>query len=609
MKQPLKTSQLESKPEPTPNTGRGQIRILAGLKSYLSKNWIGISILAILTVIFFWPLITNIGSYSPGGDAMFNAWEIRRNQNCILRQDCPDYTDANIFFPHKDTMLYSESQLSAGFVTLPFYWISENPILAYNFLTIVSFFLSGLFMYMLAKRLSQGNEYISTLAGLVFEFAPLKIAAIYHLQNLSIFCLPLAVLLILKFIEHKSRKYLVGLFFTLLYVFYASWVQMVFVMIALFILIAGLWILKFTKPKTLLRVGMVIALAAIATLPLATQYISSSKETSKEFNIEEQTMFSSSLIDYFIPHENTIIGKLHYRLNPGAVRNAYNSDSYSYHGLILYIVAAIVVVVAFRMRNKSKTFNARYKLILTLAALGLAGFIISLGPLLKVLGFYSYPIDHGISISIPMPWLLVDKFIPQLAFIRAIGRASVIFLFALCCLLALLPGYINIFNISAKLRHGINLVLGLFIFIELMPITSLPMAKHKYNYNLEIPAVYKHVKNNQEINNLIVLRGNHGYPGELISVAQAEDVLWAGYHNRNIYNGYSGYVPSSYLPTYIEFKDFDLNDIARMKSMDLRYIIVDKQLSNQKPELISNVRRLLKEPLFEDSRHALFKIK
>lgn len=81
-----------------------------------------------------------MGSYIDGGDAMFNAWTLSRNHHCIMRENCTDYTDANIYFPNKDTMLYSESQLSAGLLTLPIYAISKNPIVTYNFWTIMSFF-------------------------------------------------------------------------------------------------------------------------------------------------------------------------------------------------------------------------------------------------------------------------------------------------------------------------------------------------------------------------------------------------------------------------------------------------------------------------------------
>jgi hypothetical protein len=220
-----------------------------------------------------------------------------------------------------------------------------------------------------------------------------------------------------------------------------------------------------------------------------------------------------------------------------------------------------------------------------------------------------YPASSDLNLSIPTPWLLANKLLPQLSFIRAVGRAGVLFLFALCCLLALLPHYLSAMNVSKKRMRVYGLILGIALFIELMPNAVLPLSKLSYNYNLQIPSVYKYIRQMPEIDNLIVLRGDHGYPGEQISLAQAEDVLWAGYHNRNIYNGYSGYVPDSYLRTYIEFKDFDYQDVLKMKAMDLRYVVVDKKLSTQKPELITNVRNLLSSPLFEDERYALFEVR
>src|ERR1700722_8856544 len=120
-------------------------------------SWTGVVVILILTIIFFWPIIIRMGSYSPGGDAAFNAWTLARDQHCILRENCPSYLNGNIFFPHKDTMLYSETQLSAGFLTLPLFLINQNPIFSYNVWTILSMFFSGLFMFYLARYLSRGN--------------------------------------------------------------------------------------------------------------------------------------------------------------------------------------------------------------------------------------------------------------------------------------------------------------------------------------------------------------------------------------------------------------------------------------------------------------------
>jgi hypothetical protein len=255
------------------------------LLNFFKRNWLGTLVILTATLIFFWPVVTRISSYSEGGDAMFNAWTLARDHHCLMRDSCSSYSTSNIYFPHKDTMLYSETQLSAGFVTLPLYWINDNPLFSNNVLTIVSCFLAGWFMYLLAKYLSKGNEIFSILAGLIFEFAPFKMAAIWHLQNLSIFCLPLAILLIMKFFDTNNRKYLWGLGLTLIYQFYASWYQMVFVAIAVSILAICMLLIRYVNWRQALMVLAVLALAAISTLPLAEQYIRFSKTNKATFGI------------------------------------------------------------------------------------------------------------------------------------------------------------------------------------------------------------------------------------------------------------------------------------------------------------------------------------
>src|SRR5690349_20807186 len=103
---------------------------------FFRAHWVGLLITLAAALIFFWPIVTRISSYSDGGDMMFNAWTLARDHHCLMRDGCQSLSDGNIFFPHKGTMLYSEMQLSAGVLTLPLYWINQNPLFAYNVWTI-----------------------------------------------------------------------------------------------------------------------------------------------------------------------------------------------------------------------------------------------------------------------------------------------------------------------------------------------------------------------------------------------------------------------------------------------------------------------------------------
>jgi hypothetical protein len=241
--------------------------------------------------------------------------------------------------------------------------------------------------------------------------------------------------------------------------------------------------------------------------------------------------------------------------------------------------------------------------------MGIVGFIISLGPLLKLRANYSYAdLANGFKLVIPLPYLLVDKFLPQLSFVRAIGRASVILLFALCCMLALFPLYAKKEKFYQKHRRIIAIIVGVFVLVEILPVHLVPMTKSSYSYNFTIPKVYMFIKSHKDIDDIIVLAADKDYPGATIPVARAEQVLWAGYDNKNTFNGYSGYTPPEYFAQYADFVDFHQDDIAKMKAQHLRYVLVDKQLSSSNPDLVKNVARVLPDKVYEDNRYALFKI-
>jgi hypothetical protein len=583
--------------------------IVNGLKYFFRAHWIGTTFFIIATLVFFWPLILHITNYSEGGDAMFNAWTLARNYHCILHQACSNYANANIYFPHKDTMLYSETQLSAGVLTLPLYFIDKNPIFPYNVWTIMSFFFSGWFMYLLAKYLSKGKEVYSILAGLVFEFAPFKMAAISHLQNLSIFYLPLAVLLILKYFETRKKSYLFFLFVALSLQFYASWYQMIFVLIALGILLLGMLLFKLANWRRLVIVGGIVLLAALSTYPLAKTYTQFSKSNDATFNLTDQITYSSSLEDYFKPTTGTILGKIYYHLRPHAQVNSFDSDSFSYHGMILYAVALCVLIIAYIRRKDDEVSRKKYRFILVFVAIALAGFIMSLGPALKIRGNYFYTdTADGLRFVLPLPWLLVDKFLPQLSFIRAIGRASVLTLFSLCCLLAFFPLYLQKEKFYQKYKLLIVIIVSSLVVIELMPTHLVGMTNSSFDYNLNIPAVYKYINDHPQINDMVIISSEQDYPGAAFPTLRAEEVLWSGYDNRNIFNGYSGYTPPTYFSQLAQFNNFGPDVVPQMKALGLKYVLVDKQLSESNPQLILTVKKTLPDKVYEDSRYALFKL-
>lgn len=573
----------------------------------LMSQWVGIAIILACTLLFFSPYIARIDSYSEGGDAMFNAWLLNRTHHCLLRQNCPNYLDGNIFFPHRDSMLFSETQLSAGLLTLPLHFINPHPIFAFNVWVITQFFLSGLCMYLLAKHLSRNHELISTVAALVFAFAPMRVAVVAHMQNGSIFYLPLIFLLVFKYFESERIRYLIAMLVSLILFFYASWYQMVFGLIALITALASLAVFKSVKPRFIAAIFGVISLAVLSTLPLALKYVQFSRLNNAKFSIIDQIEYASSLVDYLIPQLGTLFGEL--VRHPGAHINVINPDSISYHGLILYAIALFLgISVVKRHRTVPRSSDRHSALIITFLFIAFTGFAISLGPYLKVFDSTRYVLPNGFAFQIPMPYLLFDKVLPQLSFIRAIGRASVLVLFSLCCLLALLPRQLNKEKMPKnKQTWVIGMVIGMIMF-ELMPLHYVRMSKEAYAHNLSIPAVYGYMQAHKEIDNYIVLHADEDYPNAPWRVAEPEHAMWAGYINRSVFNGYSGYFPPQYDLDLRYFNSLTPDAVSKMKQDGLKYVLIDKQLSQSDPDFIEKARELWPERIYQDDRYELFKL-
>ena len=569
----------------------------------IRKKWFAVVLLLLITLVYFLPIVSRINTYIPGGDAMFNAWVLVRNHHCILQQNCQDYTDANIYFPNKDTMLYSETELSAGVISLPLRLITDNPIFIYNVTTILSFFLCGVGMYLLARYLSKGSQFIGLFCGLIFEFAPMTLAATHHLQNLSVFCIPFIVLFILKYFDTSKRRYLALLFISLLYIFYASWYQLVYALLVVGIILLTWLLFRIVSLRKTVIVGSVVIMAVVCTLPLAKEYLRFSKESGATYRLEEKIDNSTSLADYFISPDHTLLGKTyrHFIDHNGS----FNPDTYSYVGVSMMILCGLVIPLLF-IRKVIKPTQRDKKLYFSFLGIGIVGFVASLGPFLKLLGTHTYTV-LGEVVAIPMPYLFVHFFIPQLGFMRGVGRSSILVLFAVCCLFALSLYYLSKTTLYKRYTWRLVVPVVAIVAIELMPLNLVPLDSNKHAYHKDIPEVYRVIKNREDIDNIIVLQARE-YPGVNFWFARTEVVLWAGYHNKNVFNGYSGYIPPTFEADYSDFVNLDEDDPGQMRSAGLKYVVLDSELYTNKPHVLVNADNILGIPIYKDERYKIYKL-
>src|ERR1700740_701142 len=111
---------------------------------------------AALTALFTYPLSFHLGSLAyriDNGDGQFSVWNVAWVARALVLDPLHVF-DANIFYPHRLTLAYSESNLGAGALAVPIYWTTRNPVAAHNFVLLVSFVLSGAAMYYLVRAIA-----------------------------------------------------------------------------------------------------------------------------------------------------------------------------------------------------------------------------------------------------------------------------------------------------------------------------------------------------------------------------------------------------------------------------------------------------------------------
>jgi hypothetical protein len=148
---------------------------------------------AALAVALTWPLAQHLGRIGRhDADAEFSVWNVAWVAHA-LTTDPGRVFDANIFYPHRGTLAYSENNLAAGALAIPVWLATRNPFAAHNFVVLLAFTLSATGMYYLARYLT-GDRLAAGVSAVCFAFCPYVFAHMAHIQLLMTAGLPLAML-------------------------------------------------------------------------------------------------------------------------------------------------------------------------------------------------------------------------------------------------------------------------------------------------------------------------------------------------------------------------------------------------------------------------------
>ena len=464
------------------------------------------AVFSLASLVYTFPLITAPAHANrlDSPDALLNSWILSWNIH-QLRADPLHLFDANIFFPEKGTLAYSENLVTGALIAAPVAALTDyananpnpNPIVAFNTVLLVAFVLTGVATFVLAYDLT-GDRLASILAGVLFAFAPYRFAHIPHLQLQLAFGIPLSLLFIRRLVMNTASTLTTsgtsagyaGVGFALSAaltfgssVYYAVFVASVAPLVALTEIY---WLPRRRRLAAIGRLFLAGIGAIVLTLPLALPYLDKLQGGTVR-SLEAASSFSAGVTEYV-----SSFSRIHAFL-PKAAEPLFP-------GFVALGLAAAALIGVSREGTRKRCW----------ALIGIIGVVLSAGPALGLFSFLYHIAGPYRALRVP-------------------SRAGVLLLLAVAVLAAL--------GLTLVRKKAFRWALVAIAAVECMA-APLPLRLDVPTY----PPIYMDVE---------ALAG----PGALVELPlppperfqdNALFVYRSIYHRRELVNGYSGFVPRSY---------------------------------------------------------------
>ena len=220
------------------------------------------------TGVYTWPLLRDLGTRLPSdpADPVFNTSILWWNATTVPFS--PQWWNAPHYYPSDSVAAFTENLVGLAPIATPVYWLTQNPIAAYNVAYFLTYALSALAVFLLVESLTKRRD-AAFLAGFAFAFTPYRTTEIAHIQSLAAYWLPLALLGLHRYLQDGRGRWLA--LFAICWPLQAlsNGYYMLFGGIVI-----GCWLMYFCTTRVTRRPGMdILGVWAVSTLPLAPIFI------------------------------------------------------------------------------------------------------------------------------------------------------------------------------------------------------------------------------------------------------------------------------------------------------------------------------------------------
>jgi hypothetical protein len=490
-----------------------------------------LALFVVLACLHLWPLASAPGTLSrnDNGDTILHEWIMAWVAHQIVAHPLHLF-DANIFFPERGTLSYSDHLFLQSMLGAPLQWAGASPVLVHNLVLLAGFALTG-WTTCLVMRKWTGSWLAGTGSGSLVAFNAFSLTRLPQIQDLHLEFFPLALLALDRLLAAPRIRHALGL---------AAWFVLqsltgtyVMVFTSLSLMAAAVarpreWLgARFTRVAGLLLFSA--AVATIALAPFLLPYYRATAEVGLGRSLEETQRYSAELTDYF-----AAVGRIHFDWLRWS-RPYFQGDAL-FPGFVALALAGIGVVNA-------GTRDVRARMLLAIAVVS---FALSFGP--------AFP-----------PYRLLYRIYPLLTGIRGAVRFGQFTLAAL----GMLAGF-GIATLHRRLRQGVAVPVCLALVVAVNgEAMRAPLGFTEFQ---GIPPIYDALR---QISSRSVLVFFPFYDSPRFH-QNAPFMLGTTRGWQPMLNGYSGFKPSSYYEHVRQLAPFpDQPSIDYLRRVGVTHVLVD----------------------------------
>ena len=258
---------------------------------------------AALTITLTYPLASHLGTilykFDTNLDGQFSVWNIAWVARTLVI-DPVHVLDANIFYPHRWTLAYSETNLGAGALAVPVYWATRNPYAAHNFVLLLSFVLSATGMYYLVRYLVNDRR-AAVVGAICFAYCPYVFAHLPHIQLLMTAGLPFSLLAFHRLADRPGagRGAALGAIMGVQAFFCAYYAVFVMLMVGYAVVFVAVSRRLWRESRYWIAVAVAAGLSIVTALPILAVYLMLRRVTGFTRSVEAAGSFSADWRSYF----------------------------------------------------------------------------------------------------------------------------------------------------------------------------------------------------------------------------------------------------------------------------------------------------------------------